>query len=214
MYSFRLRLPLLDLTPLFPNKTGGDATVNFKIVSTPLASNDELQIVGYHVEERINMKFGGRVTTYTVQDLSLINTNDLGANNTRIVTPKYGRKKPTPVTLEQVDLSIDSATAAIKPVKVAIIYDRERTASINILKTYERVLEKGYETVDMLKRVADAKFFEGDLEAAAKWYIRLFALTTDLEAPYYYRYAQSLQFIGQTEKAAEMLAMFDSKCTK
>ncbi|MGA9639236.1 tetratricopeptide repeat protein [Flavobacterium sp.] len=43
----------------------------------------------YAVEEIINMKFGGTTTRYTVSDLSLINTYDLGPNNIRIITPIY-----------------------------------------------------------------------------------------------------------------------------
>jgi hypothetical protein len=36
-------------------------------------------------------------------------------------------------------------------------------------------------------------------------------MTTDLEVTFYYRYAQSLKFIGQTDKANEMMAIFESK---
>lgn len=46
----------------------------------------------YKVVESINMNFGGYTLTYIVSDLSLVNTNDLGPNNTRVVTPIFGEK--------------------------------------------------------------------------------------------------------------------------
>ena len=83
---------------------------------------------------------------------------------------------------------------------------------IKIIENYERVLEKGYKTEAMLQAVADYSFFAEDMAAAAKWYTQLFEFCADeLEAVYYYRYAESLKSIGQTEKAEEMMALFQSK---
>ncbi len=83
---------------------------------------------------------------------------------------------------------------------------------IKVIENYERVLEKGYKTEAMLQAVADYRFFAEDMAAAAKWYTQLFEFCPDeLEAVYYYRYAESLKSIGQTEKAKEMMALFQSK---
>lgn len=83
---------------------------------------------------------------------------------------------------------------------------------IKIIENYERVLEKGYKTEAMLQAVADYRFFAEDLAAAAKWYTQLFEFCPDeLEAVYYYRFAESLKSIGQTEKAKEMMLLFQSK---
>jgi hypothetical protein len=87
-------------------------------------------------------------------------------------------------------------------------------AYIDVTATYERILKKGYKSVDMFKRVANARFFEGDLVAAAKWYAELFAMTTDFEDVFYYRYAKSLTAINEHKKAAEMMAIFESKNQK
>jgi hypothetical protein len=83
---------------------------------------------------------------------------------------------------------------------------------IKIIENYERVLEKGYKTEAMLQVVADYRFFAEDMVAAAKWYEQLFEFCPDeLEAVYYYRYAESLKSIGQTEKAKDMMVLFQSK---
>lgn len=83
---------------------------------------------------------------------------------------------------------------------------------IKVIENYERVLEKGYKTEAMLQAVADYRFFADDMPAAAKWYGQLFEYCPDeLEAVYYYRYAESLKSIGHTEKAKEMMVLFQSK---
>lgn len=84
-------------------------------------------------------------------------------------------------------------------------------AYIDAIKTYEQVAEKGYKSVDMFKKLANACYFNSELEKAAKWYGELFAMTTDVEPEYYYRYSQSLKSVGQYAKADEMLAKFLEK---
>jgi hypothetical protein len=186
-------------------------------------SNDQLVVVAYHVEERINMKFGGGVTTYNVSSLSLVRTNNLGPDNTRIVTPVYAKTRAkTPVTAatvapaivqNELPKAIIAVHAPVAPVKTAVsaLEKKQPVAYIDIAGTYERILNKGYKSVEMLKKVANSKFFEGDLAKSAQWYAELFSLTTDLGAEYYYRYAKSLKFIGQTEKANEMMKIFEQK---
>jgi hypothetical protein len=64
----------------------------------------------------------------------------------------------------------------------------------------------------MLVAVANYRFFENDLVIAAKWYTQLFEFCPDeLEAVYFYRYAKSLESIGQIEKAKEMMALYHIK---
>jgi outer membrane protein OmpA-like peptidoglycan-associated protein/tetratricopeptide (TPR) repeat protein len=86
-------------------------------------------------------------------------------------------------------------------------------AYIDAIKTYERIAEKGYKSVDMFKKLGNAYYFNGELDRAAKWYGELFAMTseTDLESEYYYRYAQSLRSISQNDMADEMLQKFIQK---
>lgn len=180
-------------------------------LNSDIPSKDETQnIVSYHVEERINMNFGGRITTYEVSDLSLVNTNDLGPNNVRIITPKYLK---TPVNSKKSNLLIEIKTAVALPIKAnpEFIEKKKEFVSIDVGGTFERILEKGYQSVDMLKKVGDRRFFGGDLKVSAKWYAQLFEMTQDLDSVYYYRFAQSLKSIGELDKANAMMQLFESK---
>ncbi|EIA08830.1 OmpA family protein [Flavobacterium frigoris] len=85
----------------------------------------------------------------------------------------------------------------------------ENYAYVDAIKTYERVAEKGYKSVDIFKKLGNAYYFNAKLEDAAKWYGELFAMTSDLEPEYYYRYAQSLRSIGDNNKANDMMKSFN-----
>jgi outer membrane protein OmpA-like peptidoglycan-associated protein len=82
-------------------------------------------------------------------------------------------------------------------------------AYVDAIKTYERVAEKGYKSEELFKKLGNAYYFNAQLEDAARWYAELFAMTTDLEPEYYYRYSSSLRSIGENDKANEMMAKFN-----
>ena len=88
----------------------------------------------------------------------------------------------------------------------------DKYAYVDVIKTYERVAEKGYKSVDLFKKLGDSYYQNAELDKAAKWYCELFAMnTSDLEPKYYYQYAMSLKFIGQIDKANEMLVKLKQK---
>jgi len=206
---------------------------------TETTLSQQQPIVSYHVVERINTPYGANITSYTVSNLSLVSTIDLGPNNSRVITPKYAAAKIRKASKSTVEtIASTAAPAAISEVKIeeaVIAVTNERASltsnnlnaaetvaaaeerigpqsvNINLLATYERVLEKGYRSEKMLKSVSNGHFFEGDLAAAAKWYAELFALNTELEPVYYYRYAKALTSISQTKKANEMMKIFETK---
>lgn len=60
-------------------------------------------------------------------------------------------------------------------------------------------------------KIGNSYYFNGELESAAKWYTELFAMNTDLEPEYYFRYSQSLKSIGENQKANEMQQLFRQK---
>ena len=89
--------------------------------------------------------------------------------------------------------------------------DYDTYAYIDVIKTYEKVALKGYKSEDMFRKLGDSYYFNSEFEGAAKWYGELFAMNTNIESEYYYRYAQSLRATGQIDKADKMMNEFTSK---
>ncbi|SNR71721.1 flagellar motor protein MotB [Flavobacterium sp. ov086] len=85
---------------------------------------------------------------------------------------------------------------------------------VNVIETYEKVAAKGYKSVDLFQKLGNSSYSNCKLEKAAVWYGELFALTSDLDPIYYYRYADALQFICQNEKADAILAKLKRKPKK
>lgn len=84
-------------------------------------------------------------------------------------------------------------------------------AYVNVIKTYEKVALKGYKSEDMFRKLGNSYYFNSEFEGAAKWYTELFAMNPNVEAEYYYRYAQSLKATGQTDKANKIMDEFNTK---
>lgn len=198
-------------------------------------STSSVTIKSYRVEENINMKFGGSTMTYEVTDLNLINKYDLGPNNTRVITPRYKEvdqpvqenKKITTINeIEPIDVNRtipnfkDSKIPIQNQLKITIkellkpseekkVTDSTKSAKkyvyVHLIKTYERIAEKGYKSVEIFQKLGDTYFFDEQYEKAAKWYGELFAMNTNLGSEYYDRYAYSLKATGQKEKASEII---------
>lgn len=176
--------------------------------------DEDRVIESYFVVELINMPFGKRITKYEVSKLDMIYTNDLGPNNTRTVTPIYKKKKlRQAATILPSKAIADATSQTIQPIDVEVTAPAYsgKFVNVDILTTYANVLDKGYRSVDMLKKVADKCYFESDFQSSAKYYSELLKLDENLETIYYFRFAQSLKAINEIEKSEEMMRLFESK---
>lgn len=84
-------------------------------------------------------------------------------------------------------------------------------AYIDAIQTYERLAEKGYQSVEMFEKLGNAYYFNSDFEKAVQSYEKLYQLQSELAPEYFYRYAQSLKATGKEKEAASVLAKFESK---
>ena len=87
----------------------------------------------------------------------------------------------------------------------------EKLAYIDAIKTYERVAEKGYKSVEVFQKLGNSYYFNAELEKAGKWYAELFAMNRPVEPEYYYRYSQCLKSMGNYIKADAMMEQFNAK---
>jgi tetratricopeptide (TPR) repeat protein len=87
----------------------------------------------------------------------------------------------------------------------------DKYAYVDVMKTYERIAQKGYKSVDIFKKLGDSYYFKADFDKAANWYCELFAISIDLEPEYFHQYAKCLTFIGQNDRANEILEKLKQK---
>ena len=87
----------------------------------------------------------------------------------------------------------------------------QKYVEVNVIKTYERVAEKGYKSIDMFQKLGNSFYANYELEKAARWYCELFAMTSDLEPKHYHQYEQSLRSIGENDEANLLLEKFNKR---
>lgn len=83
---------------------------------------------------------------------------------------------------------------------------------VNAIEIYEKIVGKGFKSVNTLSKLADAYYFKGELKTAHKWYSELFAFASQenatLPSEYYYRYAQTLRSVEDYTQADQYLSKF------
>nr|WP_299074710.1 OmpA family protein [uncultured Allomuricauda sp.] len=74
---------------------------------------------------------------------------------------------------------------------------------------YKKVLDKGYVSEDLLKRLGNSYYFNAKYQEAANVYKRLAeTYPEETEPDYIFRYAQSLKSLGEYEESAKIMARF------
>ncbi len=76
---------------------------------------------------------------------------------------------------------------------------------------YKKVLDKGFVSMDLLKRLGNSYYFNAEYIEAANIYKKLIGTYPKKTEPdYYFRYAQSLKTLGDYDKSSEMMSKFKS----
>ncbi len=78
----------------------------------------------------------------------------------------------------------------------------EKYEYINAQNTYLKVVESGYESSELFKRLGNSYYFNSQFENASKWYKLLIEkYGTIIKTEYFFRYAQTLKTIGDYKEA-------------
>ncbi len=87
----------------------------------------------------------------------------------------------------------------------------DKYSYIDAQKIYLKVVEQGYESAEVYKKLADTYYYNADYENASKWYQKLISqYPGDSEPDYYYRAAQSLKSIGNYEESDKMMVAYET----
>ncbi|KAA1242334.1 OmpA family protein [Aquimarina sp. RZ0] len=80
---------------------------------------------------------------------------------------------------------------------------------INAQETYLKVVNKGYKSADLFKNLGNSYYFNSQFEEASKWYEELVnSYPDEVEAEYYFRYAQTLKSVERYEDADAFMKKF------
>ena len=137
------------------------------------------------------------------QDKNLLKSTNLSD----LVQINKNKMEPlrTNITILCIDEVEKDVSAEDKDSNKAI--ENEKYIYIHLIKTYERIAEKGCKSIEIFQKLGDAYFFDGNYLKAVKWYGELFNMTADLDIGYFERYAYSLRAIGKKEKANEIIKL-------
>ena len=79
---------------------------------------------------------------------------------------------------------------------------------------YKRVLDKGYVSADLLKKLGNSYYFNADYKEAAETYKKLMdGYPSDMGAELFFRYAQTLKTLGDYEGSKVIMAKFVAQTT-
>lgn len=88
----------------------------------------------------------------------------------------------------------------------------DKFAYIDAREIYLKVVEDGYTSAQIYKNLGDTYYWNSDYDNAAKWYLKLIdEYPSQTEANYYYRAAQSLKSLGQTDQAKTFMNRYIEK---
>ena len=81
----------------------------------------------------------------------------------------------------------------------------QKLAYVDAIKTYERIVKKGYVNAEICQKIGDSYYFNANYIKAAEWYKQLFDLSNQPNPEYYYRYALTLKSSGKIEESDKLM---------
>lgn len=81
----------------------------------------------------------------------------------------------------------------------------KKLAYVDVIRTYERIVKKGFVNAEICKKIGDAYYFNANYLKAAEWYNQLFTLSNQLDSEYYYRYALTLKSSGRIDESDKFM---------
>lgn len=80
---------------------------------------------------------------------------------------------------------------------------------IDVLSVYEDVVDQGYESAQVYRKLANGRFFERNYLEAKKWFAKLFEMDANPEPIEYLRYSKTLAALEEFELAEDYKAQYE-----
>ncbi len=76
------------------------------------------------------------------------------------------------------------------------------------IEGYNKIVEKGNESPEIMEKLANANFFNANYEQANVWYTKLYQVSNNMKSENHYRFALTLKSVGKIEEAKAQLELY------
>ena len=112
-------------------------------------------------------------------------------------------------TLLLIVLLISSASFSQKGKVKKAKKEFDKYSYIDAREIYLKVVEDGYESAEIYKRLGDTYYYNSEYKSASKWYSKLISnYPEEIETDYYYRAAQSLKSVNKYKESDELMELY------
>lgn len=88
----------------------------------------------------------------------------------------------------------------------------DKYSYIDAREIYLKVIEDGYTSSEIYKKLGDTYYYNSEYKSASKWYSKLITeFPEEIEPAYYYRASQSLKSSDKYKESDEMMALYTEK---
>lgn len=94
------------------------------------------------------------------------------------------------------------------------IVGNQKEQHIDVIKVYEKVVEDGYESIQIFEKLANSNYEKGNYLEAKKWFKKWFSKDTNPKTIAYLRYSKTLEALNEPEKAKHYLSLYEKKSKK
>ncbi|MBV1922599.1 MAG: OmpA family protein [Flavobacteriaceae bacterium] len=90
--------------------------------------------------------------------------------------------------------------------------DYDKYSYIDAREIYLKVIEDGYSSAQVLEKLGDTYYYNGQYNEASKWYSKLIAeYPSEVNADYYYKAAQSLKSLEKYDESNALMEIYAEK---
>ncbi len=82
---------------------------------------------------------------------------------------------------------------------------------IDVAKVYEKVVEDGYESIQIYQKLATTHYNRGNYIEAKKWFEKWFSKDKNPDKIAYLNYSKTLEALNEIEKAKHYLSLYEKK---
>lgn len=94
------------------------------------------------------------------------------------------------------------------------IVSNQKEPHIDVVKVYEKVVEDGYESIQIFEKLANTNYERGNYPEAKKWFEKWFSKDKNPKTIAYLKYSKTLEALNEPVKAKHYLSLYEKKSKK